>query len=248
MVGGLGDDTYYVDVSSDQTTENLNGGRDRVYTGVSGYTLAANVEELVLTAEADQSASGNELANAIYGNDYANAVYGAAGDDLLVGQGGNDFLQGGLGNDVLVGGEGFDNYNIWLSTSDPSFGQDLIRNDAFDDAPDVISMLGLNYDQLWFTHAAGTDNLVVSRIGTTDQITVADWYVSDQYHVEQFAVVTNLGSTAHYLDHLNVESLVSAMAGLTPPPIGQTTLTTAQSQALQGALSVWATTEPYPFA
>ncbi|TCN28412.1 hypothetical protein [Sinorhizobium americanum] len=53
-------------------------------------TLAANVENLVLTGNASISGKGNALANAITGNAAANTLDGGAGSDLLSGNAGRD--------------------------------------------------------------------------------------------------------------------------------------------------------------
>lgn len=47
MVGGLGDDVYYVGEAADYLVENAGAGTDRVYSSIS-YSLNANVEQLVL--------------------------------------------------------------------------------------------------------------------------------------------------------------------------------------------------------
>src|SRR5262249_36160583 len=46
MIGGAGNDTYIVDVLTDVVTENANEGTDEVRTGLTTYTLGANVENL----------------------------------------------------------------------------------------------------------------------------------------------------------------------------------------------------------
>jgi Ca2+-binding RTX toxin-like protein len=56
MAGGLGNDTYIVDDAADAVTEVAGQGTDSVRASVS-YTLAANVEALVLTGVA--SINGN---------------------------------------------------------------------------------------------------------------------------------------------------------------------------------------------
>ncbi len=63
----------------------------------STYTLADNVEQLNLAADAgDISGTGNALDNAIHGN---------LGNNTLHGQGGNDEILAGDGNDT-EGGDG----------------------------------------------------------------------------------------------------------------------------------------------
>ena len=59
----------------------------------------------------------------------------------------------------------------------------------------------------------------MSIIGTADRFTLSNWYLGNQYHVEQFK--TSDGKTL--LDS-QVQNLVSAMAAFAPPAAGQTTL------------------------
>lgn len=104
MVGDTGNDTYVVG-TGDVVTEALNAGIDTVRTGLSSYTLGANVENGVMLTGAS-TLTGNELANRIVGNMADNTIVGALGDDALHGGGGNDSLDGGDGNDLLVGDNG----------------------------------------------------------------------------------------------------------------------------------------------
>ncbi|MFD1123480.1 matrixin family metalloprotease, partial [Methylophilus flavus] len=67
LIGGKGNDTYIIDNSGVTVTEDANEGIDQVNASVSS-TLAANVENLVLTGNGDITGTGNELANTITGN------------------------------------------------------------------------------------------------------------------------------------------------------------------------------------
>lgn len=143
LIGGAGSDNYYICSYLDTVTENVGGGEDTIDLGsydlgkTSGLTLAANVENLVLsrlsldldkdgTYEEDDEAenkaatalltkklsfSGNALNNEIILSDtygsYINA-FGAAGNDTIVGESGNDSIDGGVGSDEIMGGEGND--------------------------------------------------------------------------------------------------------------------------------------------
>ena len=93
MTGGAGDDLYVVDNTGDVVTELAAGGNDQVQSTIS-YTLAAEVEALVLSGSSAIDGRGNVLANRIIGNSGNNRLWGAAG---------NDSLDGGLGNDTLIG-------------------------------------------------------------------------------------------------------------------------------------------------
>jgi Ca2+-binding RTX toxin-like protein len=92
MYGGLGNDTYFVDNAMDNVVELTGEGTDAVFASVN-YTLAANVEALVVNGPGNLSGTGNALANSIFGN---------AGNNVLDAQGGADQLTGNAGNDTFV--------------------------------------------------------------------------------------------------------------------------------------------------
>ncbi|WP_269515460.1 beta strand repeat-containing protein [Brevundimonas subvibrioides] len=89
MTGGVGDDTYEVTDVGDQVIEGSGEGTDIVYSYLDSYTLATNVEHLVLVGPA-REAIGNGLNNLIYGNDGSNVLDGGAGADALTGGAGDD--------------------------------------------------------------------------------------------------------------------------------------------------------------
>ena len=108
MVGGAGSDTYTVDTAGDATVEAAGAaGVDVVRAGLS-WTLAAEVENLVLTGTGAINGAGNAGANRLTGNDGANTLTGLAGNDALNGGAGVDRLVGGAGTDTLDGGTGAD--------------------------------------------------------------------------------------------------------------------------------------------
>jgi Ca2+-binding RTX toxin-like protein len=89
MTAGLGNDTYVVDNAGDITAENANEGTDSVQSTVT-WTLAANIENLVLTGTATINGTGNSLNNTLSGNTGTNILDGGAGADALSGGSGND--------------------------------------------------------------------------------------------------------------------------------------------------------------
>ncbi len=130
-------------------------------------------------------------------------------------------LNGGLGNDMLQGGQGNDTYVL-----NRGYGSDTILDlDATGGNAD-LAQFGANIgtDQLWFKQAG--NNLEVSVIGTNDALVVENWYLGNQYHVEQFK--TSNGTSL--LDS-QVQNLVQAMAGFSPPAAGQTTMSSELSSA-----------------
>jgi Ca2+-binding RTX toxin-like protein len=110
MSGGYGADTYVVDNAGDTVLEtHLDGYEDTVRARID-YTLAANVENLLLIGSAAIGGAGNRLFNLIIGNAAGNSLSGLGGGDRLLGKGGDDVLAGGDGSDHLVGGRGADRF------------------------------------------------------------------------------------------------------------------------------------------
>ncbi|MFG6449851.1 calcium-binding protein, partial [Roseateles sp. BYS180W] len=75
--------------AGDVVTELVSEGTDTVRSSI-GYTLTANVENLVLTGGAAINATGNALNNVISGNSGANQIDGGAGADTMAGGAGDD--------------------------------------------------------------------------------------------------------------------------------------------------------------
>ena len=80
--------------------EFASGGTDTVYTTAS-YTLANQVENLVINGADALNGTGNTGSNRLTGNAMNNVLTGLAGNDRLVGGLGDDDLRGGTGRDIL---------------------------------------------------------------------------------------------------------------------------------------------------
>lgn len=222
MIGGAGDDTYVVNTTSDVVTEQASQGVDTVRSSVT-ITLGTNVENLVMTGTSAINGTGNVLDNLLTGNSGTNLLTGAAGNDTLDGAAGTDTLTGGAGSDTYLHGRGY--------------GADTtIENDATAGVTDVARFLtGVSYDQLWFAKPSGTNNLEISIIGTSDKLTIKDWYVSNQYRVEEIHTVDG----NYLLTAAKVQTLVSMMATMTKPIT--TTLSASQRSQLESTFaSTWA--------
>lgn len=120
MVGTAWREIYYVDNIGDVIVEGSEGNNDVAHASIS-YTLAANVENLILDGSAPLDGWGNAIDNRISGNNSNNRLYGMDGDDYLFGNGGADRLEGGAGDDHLngdagadrlIGGAGYDIYVV----------------------------------------------------------------------------------------------------------------------------------------
>ena len=100
LQGGLGDDRYLAVEAGEVIIEAANGGTDTVETSAS-FTLAANVENLVLLDDA-ANGTGNAAANTITGNAYNNILNGKAGADVMIGGDGNDtYYVDNIGDQVI---------------------------------------------------------------------------------------------------------------------------------------------------
>jgi len=113
MIGGSGDDTFFVGSTGDVVTEEEDEGVDTIVSGVT-YTLGSNIENLQLSGYGDVflDGTGNELNNVMAGDRGDNTLSGLAGNDSLAGGEGNDTMDGGEGNDTMAGGAGNDFYIV----------------------------------------------------------------------------------------------------------------------------------------
>ncbi len=88
------------------------------------------------------------------------------------------------------------------------------------DSPELDS-IGFDEDiapeQLWFERQG--DGLMVSIIGTRDEVHIADWYLGQNHQVEEFHTVEGL-----VLLNTCVDQLVFAMATLAEPHFAELSL------------------------
>jgi Ca2+-binding RTX toxin-like protein len=139
----------------------------------------ADSESLVGSSAVDYmyGGKGNDQLTGYAGDDYLN---GEEGNDALYGGDGTDILVGGSGNDTLDGGNGSDTYIFGIGS-----GNDTINNnDANQASIDVIKLgTGITMDKLSIRRAM--NDLEISVNGTTDVITVKNYYVHDNYKVDK---------------------------------------------------------------
>lgn len=156
VLGGDGNDTYYLDNSKDRVHESTGWGYDRLTVSAS-YRLDINneMEETRLAGKGDFNLRGNTLGNYLEGN---------VGDNRLVGLAGNDAFYGGAGNDVMTGGDGIDTFYFKLNSdreviTDFTDGEDLLVLFTGDEIESVADLLANH------AHQRG-DDLVLSGDGT----------------------------------------------------------------------------------
>lgn len=135
-------------------------------------------------------------------------------------------LMGNSASNTLSGGAGNDTYILYRGAN----ADTISENDATAGNTDIAKFTDAANDQLWFRKVS--NNLEVSIIGTSDKFTISNWYLGGQYQVEQFK-----SSNDKTLSNANVANLVNAMASLTPPSAGQTTLPTNYQTQLAPTLA-----------
>jgi Ca2+-binding RTX toxin-like protein len=232
--GGNGDDVYMIDSPDDFAVDIAGtGGHDTVYFTSSYFDMdlqTAFIEDAINMGGANATVLGTSDGNYLEGGTGDEALLGREGNDTLWGASGNDYLSGDEGNDVLWGVAGNDTYAF-----SAGFGQDEIHESSISTTPnaDVVSMLYISPDQLWFSHAAGSNDLTVSVLGTTDSVRITDWYVNDTHKVERFECTDDVGTLT--LQSTQIESLLSVMSTFTTPPASLVALTPALQAQITGA-------------
>jgi Ca2+-binding RTX toxin-like protein len=203
LQGSAGDDTFRLrDFGGEATVERIDG--------MGGYDVIGG------TGGADTlDFSATELAGIAL-------IDGGAGRDVIIGSAGDDVIAGGAGIDTLSGGAGNDGYRLGRGDGVDT----IVENDATPGNRDAAEFLaGIGREQIWLRHVG--NNLEARIIGTSDKLIVQDWYLGDQYRVEEFRSADG----GRLLDS-QVENLVQAMAAFAPPGAGQTALPPAYQEAL----------------
>jgi Ca2+-binding RTX toxin-like protein len=204
LIGGLGNDSYYVDSLGDVIVEEAAEGTDQVYAR-SSYRLGDNVENLTLQGTANTSAVGNALANVLAGNSGNNLLDGGAGTDtasyaaatsavnanlttrLATGQGSDTLISienllGSSYADTLVGSSGANRLDggNGKDTLSGGAGQDSFR---FATAPNAASNLDTITDFAPVDDTIQLENAVYTQLTATGTLAAANF-------------VANLGGTA----------------------------------------------------
>jgi Ca2+-binding RTX toxin-like protein len=184
IVGNGGDDTF----SAGSGNDTLDGGAgsDTVLNFgppgpvtvdlAAGYALDGDGgTDLLFNIE---NAQGSQNGDTLIGDDGANLLDGALGDDLVEGRGGNDVLIGGGGNDILAGGYGNDVYDVGVG------GQDWVYEQG---GEDEMRLTGVSPDQIERIRPDFSNDLVLRVAGSTDAVTIANWFYDLSYQVERVA-------------------------------------------------------------
>jgi len=208
LIGGLGDDHYFVDDALDVVVESVGAGDDVLESFIDNSLNQAqygNVENLVLLGNPyfqPWFGEGNASANVIVGSKDENYLAGGAGNDTLVGTPPSDgyygssqitdVLDGGDGNDVLLDAGYYSYYGyIYSSILLGGAGDDFFVVDN----PDNTEV----YDSL------GTDTVYLLRSGN----------LQTAQGIERI-VLTGGGTAAEYNKALDARNAVARVAGSDP--------------------------------
>ena len=154
-------------------------------------------------------------------------------------------LDGGSGNDILTGGNGGDTY-LFNRTS----GSDIIYNYDDDSAHDAVDIYYNEQDlansiintELWFTKS-GKD-LIVKLLGTTNQMTVKDWFTNatagDWTAADGFYIDVFISGHKVNGQPANMPTLLGLMKDI-PVPASFSSLTAQQRTQIESA---WANNTP----
>ncbi|KAA0686356.1 1,3-1,4-beta-glycanase [Neorhizobium sp. P12A] len=191
MIGGTGDDIYYLYSDINHASEAANGGVDTINTWMD-YTLPANFENLVVTGD----------------NRHA---FGNAEDNIITGGTGSQTIDGGAGNDVLTGGGGADTFIFTKGN-----GSDLITDFGADDTVRLNQYGFSSFDQL-ASHLTQQGANLHLDLGGGESLVFANKTAAD-LHANQFDLSIDLSHlTPTFSDDFNTLSLRNGSTGTWDP-------------------------------
>jgi Ca2+-binding RTX toxin-like protein len=201
LAGNTGANT--LDGGSGNDSVDGGDGNDSLLGGSGDDTLLGGLGNDILTAGSGNDVlDGGDGTDTIDGGSADDQLLGGAGSDTLTGGSGADQFTGGTGNDALTGGSGNDLYNF--SRGD---GQDTISDaDPFPGSQDR-ALFGATINPLDLVVSRQAKDLRLAIHGSSDQITVRNWYVGTTNRME-----TIQAGNGQVLLSTHVDQLIQAMA------------------------------------
>lgn len=140
------------------------------FTDAQGQVVETIGWDAIMTAlVTQQQTAGDDTINGIDSDfgAWSDLIDAGAGNDTIFGRGGHDTITGGTGDDTSDGGWGNDTYIF-----NPGDGTDTIQDtgSGLDSADKLV--IGYNVADVSVARPAGTNNIVLTFAGSTDQITV----------------------------------------------------------------------------
>lgn len=216
LVAGNGDNFIETTGSSADVTlgdgrNTINGRLDKLVAGNGDNHVESSGSFAEITLGNGGNSIKGEFRKLVVGDGDNRIETSSSFTKIKLGKGHNNVVVEGSMADVEVG-EGHTEVAFRGSMSTLNFGKPVLP------------------EQLWFQHQG--DDLLISRIGSAQQVTLHDWYASSPARVRDIVA----GNGQHLSDR-NVEQLVQAMAAFAPPGAAATSFDAAQAQALQPVLA-----------
>ncbi|HEV7305580.1 family 16 glycosylhydrolase [Ensifer sp.] len=187
MIGGTGDDIYYLYSSTNRVDEAPGEGIDTINTWMS-YTLPENVENLSVTGS-DRHAFGNGADNIMTGGSGSQTIDGRSGDDVLIGGGGADTFAFERGN-----------------------GSDLIADFSSNDTVRLQGYGLSSFQQVLASAVQEGDDLRLD-LGNSESLMLADT-TADELHQDQFKLgLDRSGLTRTFSDDFDTLRLTGGAGG-----------------------------------
>jgi VCBS repeat-containing protein len=153
------------------------------------WDIAAIEAQLLIATEGDDILSGainDDVIDGLGGNDY---IFGDAGNDTLIGGEGDDNLRGNDGNDILIGGEGNDSSQGGFGNDtyviEQGWGQDIIVDWDYTAGNIDTVVFGSGISSYDISVSQSGNNLILTQQGASDQLTLRDWFTSNDFRIEQ---------------------------------------------------------------
>ncbi|AFM26137.1 calcium-binding protein [Desulfomonile tiedjei] len=182
---------------------------------INGFSIADVMEgfggyDSLYGRGGDDTLDGGSGTDWLYGEEGNDTLLGGSDNDTLVGGVGDDTLEGGAGNDTLLGGNSGD----WWQLSDANgndtylFGIGSGQDTVFDhdrsagNLDTILVKEGVTpeYAMVRREH----DDLVLTIAGTTDKLTVKNWFWNDssEFRVEQIQFADGTIWNADIIKHM----------------------------------------------
>ena len=243
LMGGMGDDVYFVDDVGDKVMENSSAGTDTIITSAN-FTLTGtgvnDVENLQLTGTASIYGIGNSLDNIIYANSGVNTLDGGDGIDTLS-------YQFGATSGVTI--------DMGIFNPQPTVGSGTDTITGFE------NLIGSHYDDVltgnsgdnWLKGSEGNDTLAGASgndtlEGGVGSDNLAGGPGNDSYYIDDTAdsIAENAGAgsdtvlsrlQSYTMTSLNLENLTLVADSGAMNGIGNTANNLIQGNALDNSLS-----------
>lgn len=167
--------------AGNDTISDILGGNDTIFGGLGDDQINVG-NDSILGYYGDKVVNGDDGNDTITAVSYdANTLNGGAGNDSIISDYGFAVMNGGTGNDTFtVTNSGSNTYEFSLGD-----GQDVISDTAGagDGYTDIIEF-GAGIAENDLTYNKNGSDLVIGIDGTSDQITVQDWYSYSGLYVD----------------------------------------------------------------